>query len=412
MPTMFDDFKAGKTLLYLHSQLEALLRLCWHFLTDLTDGVHADLREFIPSFNTSIAQDFLPHAFTAEDNALLTLALLFLLTGLILIYVLIPCVWNFRRAHSQAYNAQQYRLPLQALITVITPTESRWPAYYHNITRRNSSARDPYIQLSLNRLWDDLLSGTVELLRPELSLPDLITDQLYAYGWRFRLIVDCGWMLGCMLRVLAARLACVLPQWNTILRPTLKPVPQLDSPNANYKPALSLDRSVLMLDDVPYRSLTAYIRTFQRSLLPGTSAIVGFSALGTSSLTSSQFVMAALPFLPRKYIRATTSKSYETIPQSARRTLTPVLTSLESVLRMLSSGPDALIVDSVQNVSDSYTGYLYDYVDELVKRSSTRDRFVTQWGMEGWREEVLTGQWEAALFSAQMLKRWLVVVRK
>ncbi len=193
---------------------------------------------------------------------------------------------------------------------------------------------------------------------------------------------------------------------------TLKLVPQLDGSNVPYDPALSSDRSVLMLDDVPYRSLTAYIHTFQRSLPPGTSAIVGFSALGTSALTSSQFVMAALPFLPRAYVRVRASKSFETIPQSARRTLTPVLTSLESVLRILSSGPDALVVDSVQNVSDSYTGYLHDYVDELVKRSSTRDKFVTQWGMEGWREEVLTGQWEAALFSAQMLKRWLVVVRK
>lgn len=215
MPTRFDDFKAGKTLLSLYSQLEALLRLCWHFLIDLKDGVHADLHEFIPSINTSIAQDFMPQTLTTEENALLTLALLFLLAGLILIYVLIPCVRNFRRTHSQASNAQQFRLPLQALITVITPTESRWSAYYHNVARCNSSARDPYIQLSLSRLWNDLLSGTVELLRPELSLPDLITDQLYAYGWKFRLTVDSGWMLGCMLRVLAARLACVLPRVST-----------------------------------------------------------------------------------------------------------------------------------------------------------------------------------------------------
>ena len=167
--------------------------------------------------------------------------------------------------------------------------------------------------------------------------------------------------------------------------------------------------AILMLDDIPYSSLTAYIRTFQESLAPNTSAMIGFSALGNPSLPNSRFVMAALPFLPRKFIRS--SRSNE-LPPSVRRTLTPVLTSLENITQLLSSGPQSLVVESVQNVSDQYARFLQDYAEELVEKSDVRDRFVKCWGMEGWREEVLVGQWEAALFSAGVLKRWLVVVKK
>ncbi|KAI0086358.1 hypothetical protein BDY19DRAFT_908336 [Irpex rosettiformis] len=301
-----------------------------------------------------------------------------------------------------------------ALITVITPTESRWPTYYHDVARRSTSVRGSHIELSLSHLWNDILDGKVEFLRLESSLPDLMTGRMCAYGWKIRLRIGFTWSLGCKFHVYMARLDTIL-KWKTPRSPNFQitsGTPQLKSSDIYYETVFPSMQPVLMLDDVPYSSLAAYIRAFQESLDLDTSAIVGFSAMGSSALPNSQSVMASLPFLPRKYVHPSRSTALNAIPPSARRTLTPVLTSLESILQLLSSGPQQFIIDSVQNASDQYARYLQDYAEDLVNRSFVRDKFVNRWGMEGWREEVLMGQWEAALFSAGILKRWLVVVRK
>lgn len=168
-----------------------------------------------------------------------------------------------------------------------------------------------------------------------------------------------------------------------------------------------------MLDDIAYGNLAAYIRAFQNSLASDTSALLGFSTLCASTPSSNaQFVLVCMPFLPRQYMRHSRLKTIDRVPHSARRTLLPVLTSLENILQLLCSGPQALTIDSVQNVSEQYIGCLQDYIEDLTHESSIRNKFVAQWGMEGWREEQLMGYWEAALFSSGILARWLVVVRK
>lgn len=166
-----------------------------------------------------------------------------------------------------------------------------------------------------------------------------------------------------------------------------------------------------MLDAIPYHQVAAYIRAFQATLDPGLSAFIGFSTSGSSVQSDrDQFLLASIPFLPRRYIK--TASSSVDFPQSARRTLTPLLTSFTQVLELITSGPSPLAVESVQNVSDGYIAFLEDYVQELTYLPSARDKFVSQWGMAGWREERLLGSWEAALFSSAIMSRWLVLVSK
>ena len=91
---------------------------------------------------------------------------------------------------------------------------------------------------------------------------------------------------------------------------------------------------------------------------------------------------------------------------------TPLLTSLDGILRLILSGPAPLAVESVQNVSEQYASYLDRYVHELANLPKVRDKFVTQWGLAGWREERLLVTWEAALFRAGLMVRWVVLVTR
>lgn len=175
--------------------------------------------------------------------------------------------------------------------------------------------------------------------------------------------------------------------------------------------SLSHGRAMFVLDTIPYSRLTAYIHAFQASMISGTSAILGFSTLGASiSTDSDQYAMSLLPFLPRRYVRK--NKSTCPLPPSACRTILPVMISLDYIMKIITSGPTPLIVESVQNVSEQYSGYLQEYTHNLTYNPVKRDKFVSDFGLEGWREERLLGHWEAALFTAGVLTRWVVLVRK
>lgn len=91
---------------------------------------------------------------------------------------------------------------------------------------------------------------------------------------------------------------------------------------------------------------------------------------------------------------------------------TPLLTTLAYILKLLASGKTPVAVESVQDVSDQYAGYLESYVQELSAMPKIRDRFIAQWGMAGWREERLLTSWEAALFRAGLMSRWVILVTR
>lgn len=173
-------------------------------------------------------------------------------------------------------------------------------------------------------------------------------------------------------------------------------------------------RATLILDAVPYSRVRAYIRAFQLSLPCGAPAMFGFSTLGPSvSCFSSSFVFAAVPFLPRKYItKRRLSSDHKRPHPTACRTVAPLMTSLDYIMKTLTSGPAPLVIESVQNVSDEYAAYLRQYVQDLTDNPSVRARFIARWDIEGWREERFLATWEESLCRAGLLSRWVVLARK
>lgn len=193
-----------------------------------------------------------------------------------------------------------------------------------------------------------------------------------------------------------------------------------DSPTPWNSRGVAQVQSVL-LDAVPYPRLKAYIRYVQALLVPESSVGFGFSTLGPSALhTGASFVVASVPFLPRKHLSRSKDKFRQLGPNppnpspcgSLDLELTPLLTSLEAIIKLLTSGSWPFVVESVQNVSEQYATYLDAYVQDITYNPRVRERFVSRWGMEGWREERLLVGWEAALFRAGFLTRWAVLVHK
>ena len=201
MPTFF-DYIPDEDLLYLRSQLKDL-RVYWSVLVDFGEGVCAGL-------NIPLPKDLLPNEITTKNAQLIVLSLA-ILAGILLIYASLACIRACQRLRALTINSEQLRLPLHALMTVIAPTESRWPVYYRDTACRNSSGRGS-LQLSLSHLWNDVLEGRIGFMHPAFNLSDLVEGRRSVRGWKVDITVDSTWILACMLRVSMARLASILPQ--------------------------------------------------------------------------------------------------------------------------------------------------------------------------------------------------------
>ena len=165
---------------------------------------------------------------------------------------------------------------------------------------------------------------------------------------------------------------------------------------------------VLYLDNLVPSHLESRISTFQSALKPGDSATLEFTTLGPSvTFFSKQFILCALPFLPRKHIRP---RKYQR--NVVHRTPTALLTSLPRVLELATAGPSPLIVEEVRNVSDKYATILDSVNGELEVDRQMRSAFIEEWGVDCWREHRLLTAWESGLLNAGFLMRWIVVVRK
>ncbi|KAJ6618812.1 hypothetical protein B0H10DRAFT_1658575, partial [Mycena sp. CBHHK59/15] len=155
----------------------------------------------------------------------------------------------------------------------------------------------------------------------------------------------------------------------------------------------------LDLDYTPYPHLNAALLRLRHILAPGTAATLEFTAPAQPiAVLGSQFVLCVLPFLPRTHAPA--------------RTSTPLFVSLQRVLALLTAGPAAPALERVLNVSERYATALRATATRLEDDRGTRTTFIHQWGAAAWREQRLMLEWEAALFSAGHLTRWIVVVRK
>jgi hypothetical protein len=95
-----------------------------------------------------------------------------------------------------------------------------------------------------------------------------------------------------------------------------------------------------------------------------------------------------------------------------------LLTSLHHIIKLLGNNSNsrsrspAVRIESVHNISGEYFKILQENATELEDLPIVRDPFVRKWGVEAWREHRFWMAWEAGLFGAGFLQRWVVVIRK
>lgn len=81
---------------------------------------------------------------------------------------------------------------LEAILAVLVPNASRWPARYISIAKQSIHTRR--ILLPLSELINDIASGTIEL-RDSSVLAELIGSQICVYGYLIRLHVCMAWRI-------------------------------------------------------------------------------------------------------------------------------------------------------------------------------------------------------------------------
>ncbi|KAJ7112453.1 hypothetical protein C8R43DRAFT_153168 [Mycena crocata] len=279
----------------------------------------------------------------------------------------------------------------------------------------------------MSSLVASVCDGTVEV-RNYADLPELFSDKLVVYGWRFSLALDALGNLEVLRWVvfshfswpkvrcnsLFATIALIRPkqpETSKKLKRGLKRAYGTSRPKEDSLPvsiqSLSLTTNThLDLDYTPFSSLESSLLRLRSTLAPGALASLEFTT-PTPSVTflSTQFTICAVPFMTRKYPGGSGAPN-------RNRTATPLLASLHRVLELLTAGPAALALESVSNVSQQYADGLTAAAEHLEDDRATRTTLIQQCGMAAWREQRLMMAWEAALFSAGHLSRWVVVVRK
>jgi hypothetical protein len=106
-------------------------------------------------------------------------------------------------------NSAPYKtdVPLQALLTVLTPSCSIWPSSYLALVRRARTSKSQTIKLPLFKLLKDVTYGQIELRDPQNDLPDLLRDHCRVYAWFVCLEVE----ISCQIAVLRWLLLSDLP---------------------------------------------------------------------------------------------------------------------------------------------------------------------------------------------------------
>ncbi|KAI0059532.1 hypothetical protein BV25DRAFT_1050293 [Artomyces pyxidatus] len=303
-----------------------------------------------------------------SNRSLLFLSLCLLLCG----FALSTCALRSRRRGIRVgYES------LQALQSVVVPSQSRWPASFAALASTAHRSPDKTLWIPLTTFLDDLLRGAVELRHPARDLPFLVRTGVLINGWRVRIYVD-----------LASRRKSAL--WVS--------VPRI-FPRFQLKSLLDVEQYLLDLDFVPPAKLSSTIRHYLRtaSSIQHTVSLLLTTKDPSVSFLDPAFALVALPFLPRR-------SSLNT------RTTTAFVTSLSTILGLLSDA--AATVVSVENTSTSYADALFRASETMKNEPPVRTSFVKQRGTEGWREECLCGQWEAALLQAGLLTKWRITVRK
>ncbi|CAK5277308.1 unnamed protein product [Mycena citricolor] len=297
--------------------------------------------------------------------------------------------------------------PAYALTHLIVPSHVAWPRDYACIIPHSASAKSKTIYVSLSGLIQGVCDGTVQIRRYE-DLSELLRDKLVLCGWRILVNVDSNWNWD----ILWWRMSTYFLQ-NKEGNGLVSDRNMTRSPKRIHCGAHKLQEewanmccsvttnTHLDLEFIPYPLVTTQLRKLRNTLPPGSTASLEFTApaVPITSMTPL-FTLCAIPFLPR---RCSTQR---------RRTTTPLLLSLHGLLEALTIGDGSLALESASNASSTYSAVLMDRNEKLEEDRQVRTRYISSFGERSWREERFMLAWEAALFSAGLLKRWIVVVRK
>ncbi|KAJ7766879.1 hypothetical protein B0H16DRAFT_1412808 [Mycena metata] len=335
------------------------------------------------------------YAYVVEKNA--TIILLAFAAFIILLALIFPF-------SSSSHPPDKPSDAVEALLTVLSPTYAAWPKDYAHLVAHNTSPRSRTLSISMDSLISKVYDGTLEV-RNYADLPDLFSEHLVVYGWRISLALETSWNLEVLRWSIGSHFS-----WRT---PSAEPRRALKRAHGTSKPkdesplSFSLTPNThLDLDYTPFSAFESSLLELRTTLAPGTSATLEFTAPAAHlTFLSTHFTLCAVPLLPRRHCITRTTPT-------RTRTTTPLLGSLHRVLELLTAGPAALALESVLNVSRKYADGLNAAALHLEEDRAARTAFVHQWGVAGWREQRLMMAWEAALFSAEHLTRWIVVVRK
>nr|GAT54626.1 predicted protein [Mycena chlorophos] len=291
-------------------------------------------------------------------------------------------------------------VPIQALLTVITPVAAAWPRDYLPLVDHTTNARSKTVSVSLISLIDAICRRDIEFRNHE-DFVEFLAGRLVAYGWRVQLALDgcvafkvLGWVVGSYFSW--------KPYKTVDPRRVLKRTHGASSP----KESITLDTLLqshnthIDLDRTPLSQINSALAALGADLAPGQTAIIEFTTPATEiEFLSAEFIVCAVPLMARKCA-----------PASRRATTTPLFADLNSVLAQLTQSTK-LVLESVTNISKDYAAKLVAAAEQLDGDKSIRTPFVDKWGLEGYSEERFMLGWEAALFeSGTHLARWKIVV--
>jgi hypothetical protein len=78
---------------------------------------------------------------------------------------------------------------LQALCTILTPTNSAWPTQYASLLTCKIRRNPDVIEIQISKLINNIRHGALELRDPRV-LADIFRGQLYVYGWKVSIGLD------------------------------------------------------------------------------------------------------------------------------------------------------------------------------------------------------------------------------
>ena len=107
---------------------------------------------------------------------------------LLLVVLVLAILMSFQDRKKKVPS--KVNIPLQALLTVLTPTCSIWPKFYRALVNHAHASEAKTIKLPLAKLFEDISRGNIEFRDLRNDLPDLLCGNLRAYAWSICLEVE------------------------------------------------------------------------------------------------------------------------------------------------------------------------------------------------------------------------------